>query len=996
MKKITIRHGYELRTIVNDIYNETDFFYSEYCQTAQCIDEIVCESDKFCKRDDENSRYYGFEEDRYMSEQQYLRGYPNNVIAFCGRRGHGKTSAMLSMTNALRHLPVNRNHGKEVDFWNKAHRNLLEKGGKSEPDSQGICAGSISYFIMDPIDPSTMEENDTILINILSRLYHIWYEEYKKRKSEGKKMAFEVAEAFQAAYRNVYSLKKPLFNEEIDEYDDLTRLAEAGDSFYTKQSVSKLVQVFLQYMEKDILVIQVDDADLNTSRSYEIVEDVRKYCVGPRIIVMFAVHLGTLRNCLEQENVRRYQYLLTNSLDIPHMERSKCREMAERYIDKLIPVNHQIHLPYVDEWFRSEKTEVNLSYLIPYKNSGRRNDFIDLLDYGADLSENYQHRLFRLIYEKTGVILMPQRDYLHNFLPRRYRDLTHFLAYFSSMEDIEVSGEGSIQTLLDTYYARGKDRVTGDKFEHRRFLLERRKENLDKLLVYFMQHWCTFMLEKEQVAIMEELAGVPLGLKCKKTIDLLQTYYNRTNDRKRTFAYSTNTFFPDSSKQVTYAQVMEVLSKLKKELDAANKYEFIYAIQMYYTICLNQSLCVHIEKADGFEEIFRIIQGEVFPQNSFYHNHGREEDFINVSFLREMFQEVDESVARMGWNYVFLPIQFRYENKVTNYKNDLKSDRNIVYSNELISYPEMELFIRRRKVEGSSGEWMINPEIQWVCPDINRILVKVISNEWVLSYCLKEVQSGKENVYDRVGFVLQLICNYDLQYRISKYVFYDNRGQIQNIFNRIWDLCEKIDQILKYGEQEKQVGEEVKLCPMHELPIKIKMMDVINDLFGNNNISDSLISSVICAAPKNSVFMFYNVVEKMNAYILRGDKEMWDSEMEDLIENCYTIRNENVYKYDMKNLTKIPAFHSFIETCENFLSKLLDKKDCTKSDYDSVKSACSKYLSIRDKAKQMSGILDAGQLMEILQKEDFIGEVEKYFTEKNESGAASANGAKNA
>ena len=362
-KNITIYYGYEFRTYTGNIYDKNEFFYAQYCQTARCISEIVNESEIFCEKYRNGRSEYDQESSR--AERQELRGYPNNIVAFCSRRGNGKTSAMLSMTRALEMLPLKDETEEKYEFWRKArdtprkfydnnHENFERKAKKQVED----C----SYLVMETIDPANMEQNDSILLNILSRMYHMWNQDFKQEKSRDEYISRDLVNAFQDAYRNVYSLKKPLEGDELDEYDSLTRLSEKGDSVNTKHAFRKLVEYFLQYFKKNMLVIPVDDADLNTTRAYEIVEDLRKYCVGPRILVILALHLDTLRNCIEQENVKRYRYLLSNQMNIPHLPGNKCREMAERYIDKLIPGYHQIHLPYVDEWFRTGRSDINLFY----------------------------------------------------------------------------------------------------------------------------------------------------------------------------------------------------------------------------------------------------------------------------------------------------------------------------------------------------------------------------------------------------------------------------------------------------------------------------------------------------------------------------------------------------------------------------------------------------------------------------------------------------------
>lgn len=932
-KSITIYQGYEFRTYIGDIYNENDFFYDQYCQAARCISEIVTESENYRREFGSSSQSY---ENKYsrMTRKQVLRGYPNNIIAFCARRGNGKTSAMLSMSKTLEKLPVSESEDDKRNFWEKVRNTPRNRYDPKDPGSEyksRIRAEERSYLVMDAIDPANMEPNDSILLNILSRMYHMWEADINSSSrperygdERERNLIHELTKNFQKAYRNVYSLKSPLAGDELDEYDSLTRLSEKGDSVNTKNAFIDLVESFLTYFQKDMLVIQVDDADVNTTRAYEIVEDIRKYFVGPRILVILALHLDTLRNCIEQENVKRYQYLLDEQILIPHLQGSKCREMAERYIDKLIPGYHQIHLPYIDEWFRGEKTDVNLHYFL----ISRYSEFKDILKYDEYSSLNYQHRLFRLIYEKTGIILMPAKDYLHNFLPRRYRELSHFLSYFCDMEDIEVSGDGSLDILMKTCYG-GKEYEESQKqkeyeesqkqIEKHWNLLRIRKENLEKMLVYFMQYWCPISLEKEQVKILQEIFSVPLKLKCQKTIDLLREYCERLQlNTLDTGSYLKSPVeFPDDDESVSYAQVIYVLHQLKKKLNVEHKFEFLYAIQLYYSICMNQSVCVHLERGEAFTEIAEMAGGAVFPFYSFYERDSdAENDFIYAEFLRRMLQNHQISPTMMGWDHLFKVVKLN-----ENYHERAKRDgRKGIWTEKR---DEDILIIKRDEREKDRG-WVINPEIKWLAMDFNQMLFYLIENEWIFRHSRSELLHGNENAYEEVSFALQIICNFDFQNRIRKYSSYPVEIE-SDLKKQMESLCQNIEYLSSKENIEDDVESEysikemrIKNPPAQDLYIPGDITGAVNELLGTTeeHIYPFILFMLTCASPKRSVFTFFEIVrETSEAIDARKDSDVVN--WENIEESCQHVWDN--HSHCLEYLSCIEAFQEYIEMCKKFI-----------------------------------------------------------------------------
>ena len=962
-KSITIYQGYEFRSYIGNIYNERDFFYEQYCQAARCIAEIVLESEKFIRQSEKNRG-------NDLQKKRALQRYPNNIIAFCAKRGNGKTSAMLSMSHALENLSVKKSSEQEL-FWERVFNTPLylrthETEIHIRQEKERIK--NYSFLVMETIDPANMEQNDSILLNILSRMYHMWNEDFSRRRgrldSEEERTSQKLIHAFQNAYRNVYSLKKPLNEDELDEYDGLTRLSEKGDSINVKHAFIELTEYFLKYFNKDMLVIQVDDADLNTERVYEIVEDIRKYCVGPSILVILAVHLDTLRNCIEQENVKRYRYLLDERILIPHLQRSKCREMAERYINKLIPGYHQIHLPYIDEWFRIGRTDIDLYYTVLSDNLSDT-DLLNLDENKKILSYNYQHRLFHLIYEKTGIILMPAKSYLHNFLPRRYRDLSHFLSYFCDMEDIDVSGKGSLTSLLETCYGRKKSgRISEEQKIHRK-LLGVRKKNLEKMMIYFLQYWCPVSLEKNQLKILQEIAAVPLKMKCQITIALLNEYCDKIqyalNESDMDFHLKGDIKFPDSEEDITYVHVMDILEQLKKQLNTEHKFEFLYAIKLYYSICMNLSFCIQMEKGEDFLEIIEMTGGKIFPTSSFYAtSYDIEQDAVCIEFFQKMMKNKIMSPTEIGWDQLFRAVEFK--GNCVDEKNE-------------------EILVRAPDDTG----WMLNEEIRWMLMDFNKVLFHFISHEWISEHCYKESSNKNKNAFSGVSSALQLICNFDLRDRIRRYAFSSSDRQAEFV-DKIQNLCKNMDNLVVVKKVSgKKAGKDpdpdddmwIENPPAQYLELSMNMEEsVINELLGMQKIEygvPSYIHMLNAASPRKCILKFFQIVEAVAEGIGledSGENDWW--QISDFCDSAYLEHG----KY-LEYLGYINAFREYLELCRDFINK--EKISNPKTEQNEkrlrrLRIKTSGYLEIRPSVLDDCKKMNLDHLVENLNDENWITE----------------------
>lgn len=154
MSTIYIKGSETYRTRIEDVTDINLFFYPVYKQARDCVAEIVSDTRKYQTSPELlGARNFGSSEFNPLK----LRGYPNNIIAFCANRGHGKTSAMLSFSAALESIVSPGVSGSATDssFW-------------SDPIK------SCRFLVLDSIDPTAMEKTDSIIRTILSRMFQVF------------------------------------------------------------------------------------------------------------------------------------------------------------------------------------------------------------------------------------------------------------------------------------------------------------------------------------------------------------------------------------------------------------------------------------------------------------------------------------------------------------------------------------------------------------------------------------------------------------------------------------------------------------------------------------------------------------------------------------------------------------------------------------------------------------------------------------------------------
>lgn len=585
--EINIRKGREHRAFLTPdrVNDPREFFVNAYQDAKFQLAEIVGAAFRWKEKDNKGLPA--------KKQIELLHEYPNNVIAFCADRGRGKTTAMLSFSNALEMLGGGEKDASAA-FWG----NLLQN------TSAPYELLGTQFEVMSSIDPASMENSESVLQQVISQLYEKFcrkikcFSPYETHEKKGKREA--LATKFQQCAQAIDALYADPKQRDTFIEDELDKIAEMGQSAKLLLLLNELIDAYLDFVRDPktncCLVVQIDDADMAIGRSYQIMEDVRKYLDLPRVIVLLASNIRQLETTVEQHFLKEYQQGLQHSDSMITVER--CHDIAALYLEKAIPHPRRIYLPDIEENVRQHLSQLQINY--------QDEQGTPLLP----LNDTYQQQLLDLLHRKTGMVFTFEADYLHNLLPAHMRELSQFLPFFTSMPDVP----DGYQIAVDTFRYQGFPEQTKTPL-----LLEQWEQNLRRLEVYLVSLWSAVNLREGSRNLFREFAAQSENVRNLYFLRNIGDYYVRerltSESSQAAFIGSEAEFraefsqmcemrgidlnaYVDETAQgeisASYGDVMGVLAVLTDLPGANRQYKFAYAIRLLYAIRLHIALIQEI------------------------------------------------------------------------------------------------------------------------------------------------------------------------------------------------------------------------------------------------------------------------------------------------------------------------------------------------------------------------------------------------------------------
>ena len=558
MREINVNIGEEYQVKVLKKPDQNDLFYPAYVQAAKEVKEIVYDTKNYYDNVNNNELLNHLD-------------HSNNIIAFNGDRGQGKSSAMLSFSNFLK-------------FRDGETMKML-----FEDD---LIIAKANIVALSRIDPTKFEKSENILMVILAKLFHQFIELWNGFEDKTLAMKENILQQFETCYTGIKALKGISEPDEGIIGTDLERLRRIGDSENLKRDFLGLIQSFFTFYCKknnlqddrsnNFLVIQLDDTDLEVEHAKEIVEDIRKYFMLPNVIVLMAVDIDQLIYAIEQGYIKQFT-VLQEDYNTTHP--IKYHKIAVKYIEKLIPGKRNIELPKLRATTQDYPERIKLKYfdtekrknILEFKyNAEKETSNRDGADKGY--IDDIQELVLRYIYEKTGLVFVKPENELHYIVPRTMRSLVNLLSILHGMENaILIQGQKFSATALET-----------------------RLNNIETFENYFISTWVPNHVNIQFLHIVNSFIDAPWSMKSKRLLHDLQLTFTTNSNVPKTYEKSQegDRFTTQISKSlqaeseiVPIGNVLDILSLLESLWPEPAVSKLVFTFRTLYSIISSKMLC---------------------------------------------------------------------------------------------------------------------------------------------------------------------------------------------------------------------------------------------------------------------------------------------------------------------------------------------------------------------------------------------------------------------
>lgn len=457
----------------------------------------------------------------------------NNIIAFVGERGSGKTSCLQSIYYNL----------------NK----IMEKN-----ETKIVINNRLPI-----IDPSYFDDHSNILEIVVAQMF----QKFKSTLSNTNQYVLcesksyierkrELITRFQQVKETLDCINTP--NNIYASHDSIESLSRMSSSSDLESKMHELISCYLNYFAEIVsspceenkynaLVIAIDDLDVQAKHTYKMVEQIRKYLIQDNIVILLGVKLKQLSDLIKQNYYNDYRALLEKE----HMSLNQIEDMSSRYLLKLIPFSHRLNLPNLHD---NTNVKLNIYGSDNYGDAGNQTIYANILE---------------LIYAKTRISFYNSLEQESLIVPHNLRELLNLVALLCELETID-----NIES----------DNISSDKVSDIR--RQRIIYNRKVFKRYFIDTWCLDKLSTQHYVFIKELIDCDVVQFNKYIVDYLYKQYsdfydNANNIDKNMFSQHNRSY------NVSMADVQTMLDTLSTYNDIKVK-RLVFAIKTIYSMFLYQ------------------------------------------------------------------------------------------------------------------------------------------------------------------------------------------------------------------------------------------------------------------------------------------------------------------------------------------------------------------------------------------------------------------------
>lgn len=563
----------------------------------------------------------------------------NNIIAFIGERGSGKTSCMKSFLRA-----IENNEYLESEMENRI---------------------KVNFEILDMIEPSFFTDKINIIELVISNLFKKFSEELEKKELEDyekkKKLLNEFQEIFKAL--KYMGCKEEYQNSEIEE------LLMLSTTVSFKEKLQGLIKSYLEFIKKDKLVISVDDIDFNMNHAYEMVEGIRKYLTLDDVVIIINLKMEQLNRIIEEKYIEDFRNIIGKTKNIDGILR-EIDERKEQYLCKFLPFERRVYLKELEEY----------NFNIFLETKGKKIEF------------KSKEAICKYILKISNVDILKLKDEI----PNNLREMINFISIIKELR------KDNKEILWNYFYKKYFFKLKmEDKNKIKKLLLLEDYSKINNYIISnlkndnYINNW-EFISEIKPNYLEESLSSV---VKCLKELEenyelqtlymkiliemkycfYLEEVYNKIDERRKLFGNN----FLQENEEMKLGKIKEELENLKKEFDSKdleivnlfiinNKKEKFFSIvgPIYNGILYEKKyqyklksleaiykLCTFIEEYLNFEKDKKIYENIVSFYNRMYDFIKKEKSFernFEMS-LEKMIKELKE-LDELAFNKIIFQI----------------------------------------------------------------------------------------------------------------------------------------------------------------------------------------------------------------------------------------------------------------------------------------------------------------------------------------------------
>lgn len=467
---------------------QESFFKDVYSQAAKAI-AIIDESNK--KKNNDIANNANFEQKLYDVQ---------NVIAFTGRRGTGKTSAMLTFVDSL---VAGKYAGSPSDFLKNTR-----------------------FYSIPYIDASMLEANEDIFEIVLSKMLlelnnSASFSSYHDSSKYDANIS-DTRENIVSVYSQYVALKKELDCNSASSYSLMEKLAERHD---IRSKIVELIKKYINCMTMrnsayyesehttDYLVICIDDVDMSQKNHMEVMQSIYQYLMIPGIVVMITSNFSMLSASIER--TFHSKVFVSNEQEQNSLNLSK--EQTYDFLRKIIPFDMRISMP---SWRKQDYRSLT-SIKVILGNNGydmkKLKKMFNRLEQSSLFNGKIETEKFSpktlimiMIAHRTKIFLDVAGEKLHFMEPDSLRNLNDLFYLLYNMNNIDLYEDES-----DDYFRE----------------LEANRKVLLNFLYFKMIPESNLSYEEEQ--IIKEFARDRLYRKGRRIWDQYYKLFTRTEEKEK-------------------------------------------------------------------------------------------------------------------------------------------------------------------------------------------------------------------------------------------------------------------------------------------------------------------------------------------------------------------------------------------------------------------------------------------------------------------------------